>query len=66
MTILTRVKFCDRSILLSVKMKRKVNGKRNERPIFLVSRINLGSRVVSVLDSGAVGLGSNSSRDAVG
>jgi len=66
MTILTRVKFCDRSILLSVKMKRKVNGKRNERPIFMVSRINLGSRVVSVLDSGAVGLGSNSSRDAVG
>jgi len=26
----------------------------------------LGSRVVSVLDSGAVGLGSNRSRDAVG
>jgi len=26
----------------------------------------LGSRVVSVLDSGAVGMGSNRSRDAVG
>jgi len=34
-------------------------------PVSTICAVSFGSRVVSVLDSGAEGLGSNRSRDAV-
>jgi len=52
-------------LLLSNGWDRQTDGHSTVYDIYLILRW-LGSRVVSVLDSGAVGLGSNCSRDAVG